>query len=239
MLSLFVYKNYKQIAHKFVELIHSEFTDIKPNINIAISGGETFRNIFEKIIEENIELDMQRINIYWTDERCVPSTNDQSNFGIFQACYLSKIEYDAAKIFKIDGSVDPEAESENYANILQNNLPVKDGLPIFDLIFLGVGEDGHIASIFPNQIHLLNDDKICDVSIHPANGQKRITITGKVIRNAKKIIVIATGTRKKEIVSKAINKELYNEIDIPALDLHPGPSPVIWMMDKEAGELIW
>ena len=86
-------------------------------------------------------------------------------------------------------------------------VPSKNNLPKFDLIILGLGTDGHTASIFPNQMKLLKSENYCEVATHPETKQKRITITGKVINNAENISFLVTGSKKSEVVSEIINKK--------------------------------
>jgi hypothetical protein len=97
------------------------------------------------------------------------SDHEDSNFGNANKVLFSVIDIPAANIHRIDGENDPEAEAERYSKHILQCVPSKSGMPIFDWIFLGVGEDGHTASIFPNQIELINSSKICAVSKHPDN----------------------------------------------------------------------
>ena len=106
-------------------------------------------------------------------------------------------------------------------------------MPKFDLIMLGLGEDGHTASIFPNRIELLESEKICAVAVHPESGQKRITLTGKVINNAETIIFIATGKNKSKVVGEILNqKGRYKSY--PASFIYPRDGELYWLLDQDS-----
>jgi 6-phosphogluconolactonase len=110
---------------------------------------------------------------------------------------------------------------------------MSDGWPIFDLILLGMGDDGHTASIFPNQIHLLNSKLICEVAVHPQIGQKRITLTGKVINRASKVCFLVTGANKADRMAEIWeNQEKANLL--PAAKIHPDSGDLSWYLDELA-----
>jgi len=102
---------------------------------------------------------------------------------------------------------------------------------------LGLGEDGHTASIFPNQINLFYSARLCEVAIHPQTKQKRITLTGKVINNAKHIMFFVTGKNKASILSKIINSN-NNKNQFPASLVNPKSGKLTWFLDIEAAKML-
>ena len=180
--------------------------------------------------------DWKRINFYWVDERCVPVESTESNFGEAERILFDKINT-LVNLHRIFGEDDPYEEAERYSGILKNNLPVEKDLPLFDIILLGMGEDGHTASIFPDQMNLLTSDKYCEVAIHPESGQKRITLTGKIINNADKIIFLITGKNKSEVVKDILEKKNGNE-KYPAAHITGNNGNVKWYLDKDAAGLL-
>ena len=113
-------------------------------------------------------------------------------------------------------------------------LPHFNGIPQFDLIILGLGEDGHTASIFPENISLFYSDKLFETSQHPVTGQKRITATGKLINNAKEVCFLATGISKAEKVAQILEKS--DDWDtLPASLVNPAQGKLVWLLDKAAG----
>ena len=109
-------------------------------------------------------------------------------------------------------------------------------MPIFDLIILGLGDDGHTASIFPGKNELFSSEKICETAIHPVSFQKRITITGRIINNAENVIFLVTGDKKAEVVSAIIEGSGIH--DYPAAHIKPRPGVLKWYFDDAAAKMI-
>ena len=104
------------------------------------------------------------------------------------------LSYD--KVYRMWGEEEPQREADRYAKLIREQIPVRDGLPKIDLILLGMGADGHTASIFPDRMELLHTDRLCEVARHPETGQYRTTLTGPVINNADRVIFMITGKNK-------------------------------------------
>lgn len=141
------------------------------------------------------------------DERCVPPDDEESNYGMTKKYLLNKINIPLINVHRIFGEKDPAEEAKRYSEIVKLNLEVKNSLPELDLILLGVGEDGHTASIFPDQMELLNSNEIYAAAKHPGSGQARITLTGKIINNADRIYFLVAGKSKAEVVNKILNRK--------------------------------
>jgi 6-phosphogluconolactonase len=150
---------------------------------------------------------------------------------------LDNIDIPESNIHRIKGEEEPGHEALRYSDEIISNVPFENGLPSLDLVMLGLGEDGHTASIFPNQIQLINSDKICDVSVNPYTNQKRITLTGTIINNAKTILFIVSGSKKKEIVYKILNKSDGYKV-LPASNINPVFGETQWMLDADAAALL-
>ena len=177
-------------------------------LNIAVSGGSTPRLLFEKLATVFGDiLPWEILCIFWVDERCVPPLHSESNYGMTYDTLLSKIKIPEKNIFRMKGESNPESEVIRYAEILSAELPVENNYPVLDLILLGMGDDGHTASIFPNQMHLNAVAEFVAVARHPVSGQKRITLTGNTIRNAREVFFMITGENKAEIFSEIIQKK--------------------------------
>lgn len=181
------------------------------------------------------KIDWAKVNVYWADERCVPPDDEESNFGMTEKILLNKVNIPESNVHRIFGGNDPEEEAIRYSEIIKSNLEFKNGSPEFDLILLGVGDDGHTASIFPDQMELLSSENICAVATHPVSGQKRITLTGKVINTAARIYFLVTGKSKAEVVSKILEKS-EDYLKYPAA--HIDADNAGWYLDKEAAGLL-
>ena len=131
------------------------------------------------------------------------------------------------------GEKDPEGEAMRYANLLEIDTDRVEGIPQFDLVILGMGDDGHTASIFPHEIELWDSEDHCVVATHPESGQKRVSINGKVINMAKEVAFLVTGASKAEKVQAVIEQTKGYE-KYPASMVNPSSGKLIWFLDEEA-----
>jgi len=209
----------------------------KERVNIALSGGNTPKFIFQKLVLLKEKPEWGKIFLFWGDERCVSSDDPESNFGMTKKYLLDHIKIPSENIKRIRGENDPNDEAKRYSEIIRQNLPKINGLPSFEIIILGIGEDGHTASIFPDQMGLLNLDEICAVAAHPVTRQKRITITGHIINNSRKIFFLVAGKNKSLVVADIIN-EKGDYLKYPAYYTKPLNGEVVWFLDKEAASAL-
>jgi len=210
-----------------VKLLHEN----DGTISIALSGGNTPKTLFNYWAEKCIEtIDWKRILFFWVDERCVPISSNDSNYGVAKSIFFDKLSSISKNVFYIDGENIPEVEAEYQSERLLQTIPHANGIPQFDMILLGMGNDGHTASIFPNQMPLLVSGKFYDIGIQPQTGQKRLTLTGPVINNAKHVIFMVTGVDK----TTAFNNIRYHQndwINYPASHIKP-IGKLEWLVDK-------
>ena len=202
-------------------------------LNIALSGGSTpdfFYNYLAKTDNEK-SMFLNEINLFWVDERCVPPDSEDSNFHKVDRILLKNKNIKPENIFRIRGEDPPEEEAVRYSRVLKENLPEKNSLPYFDIVFLGVGTDGHIASLFPESRLLNVRKKTTGVSTSPENGIKRVTITLPVINNAGKIIFLVTGAGKKNIVRTLCHYESNSNVLYPASLVKNKDNKVEWYVD--------
>jgi 6-phosphogluconolactonase len=203
-------------------------SDKKP-YNLAVSGGETPRTLFSEMAKQ--KFNWEYIHFYWADERCVPPGSPESNYGMTKEYLFDKINIPQNNIHRIKGEDEPKKEAESYSNEILKNISIGNELPSFDCILLGIGDDGHTASIFPNQLHLLTSDKICEVAYHPVTNQKRITLTGKIINNAATVIYMVTGAKKANTVFEILKN---NNKTYPASNINTNFGNLYWYLDKDA-----
>jgi 6-phosphogluconolactonase len=228
-----VYKNTNEIADALAEMLFELMGNpgTEP-IHIALSGGNTPKLIF-KYLNENygIRLADRRFHFWWGDERCVPPTNDDSNYKWAYEYWLKPIGIAGENIHRVIGENDPELEAIRYSEEMKKWIRTKNGFPVIDLNLLGLGEDGHAASIFPHNIELLYSEKWCEVATHPTSGQKRITLTGKVLNNSETVVFISTGAGKAQMVK---NVAAEAKPEFPASQIKSVSGKTIWLLDKKA-----
>ncbi len=173
--------------------------------HIAFSGGSTPSLMFDLWANEYKDITpWDRMRIYWVDERCVPAEDSESNYGTMKRLLLNKVPISGEHIYPIFGSNVPAEEAKRYSSVVRCNVPVKQGLPCFDAILLGIGEDGHTSSIFPGQEHLLISPELYEPSTNPYNGQQRIAMTGTLMYHTKSLIFLATGGNKIPVVHEIL-----------------------------------
>lgn len=228
-------KVFKAVAKEIKKLIEKSE---KNNIHIALSGGNSPKGLFKKISKKYADsIPWGKIHIWWGDERCVPPEDNESNYKMTVETLLSKIEIPENNIHRIKGEADPLIESQRYGTEITSHLGEESGLPVFDLILLGLGDDGHTASIFPDQPDLLKAEEICAVAEHPVSKQKRITLTGEVINNAENVFFLVIGENKAERIAEIMNDE-ENAENLPAYHIQPKKGKLIWYIDEPATQYI-
>jgi len=201
-------------------------------LTLALSGGSTPKQIFRYITShDTIKTRWEKVRFFWVDERCVPAEDDESNYKMTRQNLLENLAVPEGNIFRIHGENDPEKEAVRYSSIIAGNVPVENNWPRFDILLLGLGEDGHTASIFPGNTALFQSSKICEVATHPKSGQQRITLTGPVINNASHVIFMVTGPGKASVVAKILQD---SNTGLPASFVKPSHGNLTWLLDEDA-----
>jgi len=201
-------------------------------LTIALSGGSTPKQIFRYIAShDTIKTQWGKVRFFWVDERCVPPEDDESNYKMTRLNLLENLAVPEGNIFRIHGENDPEKEAVRYSSIIAANVPVENNWPRFDIILLGLGEDGHTASIFPGNTALFQSAKICEVATNPKSGQQRITLTGPVINNASQVIFMVTGSGKASIAAMILQD---SNTGLSASFVKPSHGKLKWLLDADA-----
>lgn len=171
--------------------------------HLALSGGGTAQKMFSLWADEYAEqIAWNRIRFYWVDERCVMPTDEESNYGHALRLLFNPLGIPADHVFRILGENYPETEAIRYSKLIKMELPESNGVPHFDAIILGVGPDAHTASIFPNNLPLLTDDRLYAVAQHPVSRQQRISMTGTLLLNHSPLLVPILGANKHQMVEQ-------------------------------------
>jgi len=233
--NLHIFKSPEELADNFADLLMNWIQNHSgKTFHLAISGGKTPDLLFSVLAEKYSDSVLwQKTHFWWVDERMVSPDNLESNFGVTSKLLLSKIIIPEGNIHRIKGENIPYTEAISYSEQIQEKLPEQNGWPQFDLILLGMGDDGHTASIFPNQIELLYSDRICSVAAHPISGQKRVTLTGKVINHASKVCFLVTGQVKAERLKEIWEDQKKAKL-LPAAHIHPANGNLDWYVDEPA-----
>ncbi|MFY7814552.1 MAG: 6-phosphogluconolactonase [Chryseobacterium taeanense] len=205
-------KLYKEAAETFAELSEKAIQK-KGQFSVALSGGSSPKAIFKLLAtnEYATRIDWSKIYFFWVDERWVPLHDDKSNAKMTFETLLDKVPVHKEHIFPMyKDNVLPEDFAKEYESQIRNVLG-DDG--IFDFILLGMGDDGHTASLFPGEEILNEKDKWVDAYYLKPQEMFRITLTAPIINKAQNILAVAFGESKKhalnEVLNGAYNPELY------------------------------
>lgn len=231
-MELRISKSKQDVAQGFAAFLLEQSKDAK-KFTVALSGGSTPKIVFDLLAHEYRDRDWSKFYFYWGDERCVPPTDSQSNYKMTVDHLFSKIELPKENIYRIRGEDDPHNEAKRYGEVLESTLDRVNGIPQFDLVILGMGDDGHTASIFPHEIGLWDSKEWCEVATHPESGQKRVSITGDIINNAKMVAFLVTGVSKEEKVQRILNQE-DDFLQFPASLVSPQSGKLYWFLDEDA-----
>lgn len=207
---------------------------------LALSGGNTPKLLFEQLGSSTFReaINWNAAHLFWVDEKMVPYSHPESNFGNAQNLFLNYIPINKKHIHKIRGEGEPEAEVNRYSDEIKKFTKCEDGsLPVIDWILLGVGVDGHAASIYKGVEFEYVKDNICGVIKTPVQKAKIVTLTLDTIVNASRISFIVTGSEKAEIVDMVLNNKKGSE-NLPAALINNRAKSVEWLIDERAARLL-
>jgi 6-phosphogluconolactonase len=220
-------------AQRLIEL-NVQAQQANATATVCLSGGSTPKLLFKTLAANHSDVDWSSIHFFWGDERCVPAESDESNFGEANRLFLSKANIPDENIHAVDGSIAPQLAASQYEAEIQQHLG--GSAPSFDLMVLGMGDDGHTASIFPHEIDLLDSQKICEVATHPVSRQKRVTVTGRVIAAAEETYFLITGSNKADVLASIIQKS-DDYLAFPTSRFSDSEQVTFWLDDAAAAKL--
>ncbi|MEX1143506.1 MAG: 6-phosphogluconolactonase [Anaerolineales bacterium] len=200
--------------------------------NIALSGGSTPAATYKKLAQEPLsnQIPWAQVHVFWSDERCVPPEDPESNYGIAYATLLKHVAIPSENIHRLHGEL-PPAEASDQANGELAAHFGRDVAPIFDLILLGLGEDGHTASLFPGSEALKKTDGLVAANYIAKLHAWRLTSTYPLINAARQILFLVSGDKKAEVVKRTVED---HDPRLPASIVQPGSGSVTWYLDQPA-----
>jgi 6-phosphogluconolactonase len=195
-------------ATQWIELLGASAA--KPFSSVALSGGRIARKFFSAVSKTPAaRQNLDRVHFFWGDERCVPPNDPESNFGMANELLFAPLKIPAAQIHRIQGELPPEqAASEAQAELKRLIVSGENGLPILDLIFLGMGEDGHVASLFPGEPESArNNPAIFRPVVASKPPPHRITLGYGGIIAAREVWVLASGAGKEQALRSSLSPD--------------------------------
>jgi 6-phosphogluconolactonase len=200
--------------------------------SVALSGGATPRALFRILSAAYRDrVRWKQVHLFWSDERSVPPDHEQSNFRLAHEELISKIALPWENIHRIEGELPPAEAAALYETELYRHFG-SSGLPRFDLILLGVGRDGHTASLFPDSAILQESARLVVPSYSEEAGNWRVTLTLPVLNHAAAVLFLVSGTAKAHVISGILGK--WRRHPYPAALVAPAQGHVIWLIDREA-----
>ncbi len=197
---------------------------------VALSGGSTPKAIYQKL--KAAPLDWSKIWLFWSDERAVPPDHPESNYKMAMESGFGHVPIPPSQIFRMKGEVNPEKGAADYQEILHHHLDKH----LFDLVMLGVGEDGHTASLFPQTAALAVEDRWVAANYISEKKSWRLTLTFPGINQSFHSAIYAIGPSKEMIVPKVLDAAI--ESPYPASRIGTPEQKTIWILDQAAAKQI-
>jgi 6-phosphogluconolactonase len=223
----------KAAANCFVELARKA-TNERGRFAVALSGGSTPKRAFELLASDDYkqQVDWSKVHIFFGDERAVPPDDAESNYRMASEALLSRVGIPAKNIHRINGVGDAVANARLYEDELRTFFN-DAAWPRFDLILLGMGDDGHTASLFPDTEALAEQESWASANWVEKFNAYRITLTAPAINHAAHIIFLVTGQNKAERLNEALSGASSTS-QLPARLIKPVDGSLEWFIDRDA-----
>jgi 6-phosphogluconolactonase len=204
--------------------------------SVALAGGNTPRRVYELLASDRFKdlIDWSKVHLFFSDERSVPPNHPDSNYAMAVQALISKIGIPPANVHRIAGEVNPEESAAAYEGELRNFF---GGVATtrFDLVLLGMGDDGHTASLFPNS-DSLNETSRWVVATKAPSGQDRISLTLAAIKNGAHVLFLVTGSAKAQRLAEVLGDRPGTQL--PAQLIMPVNGTLEWLVDEAAAALL-
>lgn len=224
-----------QVLNLFLDLYRRAVSEEK-RFTVLLSGGKTPDSVYSLLADGEIQkaLNWSRIHLFWGDERFVPPSDPESNFGSFNKLFISKVNIPISNVHPI-GTAEPSPQQAaiKYEEQLRAFFcSEEDVVPRFDLIFLGVGEDGHIASLFPESPELHEEARWVVSTCHETLKSERVTVTLPVLNGGKNIAILAAGKKKSDVLKRVFRPE--GSSRLPIQMIRPVDGSLTYFLDQSA-----
>jgi 6-phosphogluconolactonase len=206
----------------------------KGSFSVALSGGSTPKGLYSLLASKRgPAVPWAETSIFFSDERFVPPDDPESNFRMAKETLLSKVSVPAANIFRLKTEEsDPDRVASQYQTVIENHFASSRGaVPVFDLILLGLGPDGHTASLFPGSAALDEKKRLVVSNWVEKFKTYRLTFTYPIINRAACVMFLVSGNDKAEIVREVFE---HPEARVPAQGVNPTSGQLLWLMDRDA-----
>jgi len=237
-MSVAIYPDIDTLSHeaaRYVVRVASEAITTHGRFTLALAGGSTPKKLYGLLASAPYrdQIDWARTEIFWSDERCVPPDSEDSNYHLAHEALLSKVPLPPSQIHRMPADAEDRAEAAlTYTQELQRVFGT-NGTPAIDLIQLGMGPEGHTASLFPHQASLHEQTRLIMPVTVPKPPPPRLTFTPPLLNAASHVLFLVTGQDKAEAL-QAVLEGVYNPDEYPAQIIRPTQGEVTWMLDPTA-----
>lgn len=225
-------------AAEFVHTIGQEAVRANGRFLIALSGGTTPEPLYRALTSPAFAgcFDWSRTTFFFSDERGVPPDDPRSNYALANRALFTPLNITPSQVYRMAGEArDPQVAAYTYEEQLRRATNTSaSSLPTLDLVVLGLGEDGHTASLFPGSPVLRNNQSLIAVTQSPKDPPTRLTMTLGVINRASVILFLVAGTGKAEVVRAILDPKTEAERQFPASLVAPEKGRLIWFLDRAA-----
>ena len=224
----------RDLAELFVRAAR-EATDARGRFDVALAGGSTPKAAYDLLASPALRdaVAWRHVRFFFGDERCVPPDDDQSNYKMAANALLRPLEIPESAVFRMRGEDDPPAAARAYADVLRAELPFANGAPQLDLVMLGMGPDGHTASLFPGADPYADSDALVRAPFVAKFDSYRLTVTPRVIGNARAVAVAAAGVEKAAALATALRPGA-DPRATPVAVVKAAAGRVTWLVDRAA-----
>jgi 6-phosphogluconolactonase len=231
----------RRTAQYLVEMA-AEAVDARGQVRIAVSGGTTPKEAFSLLADPHqrfrAAMPWDRLDLYWVDERCVPPDDQESNYRMTRESLLSQVPMTPERVHRMEGELDPEAAAARYESELRNSFRLEGAeSPRFDLVALGMGDDGHTASLFPYTAAIHEMGRLVTANHVPQKDTWRITLTWPVINHASSVFFEIAGEDKAERVREVFMGP-HDPERLPSQLIWPSSGILTLFLDKAAAALL-
>jgi 6-phosphogluconolactonase len=205
---------------------------------VALSGGTTPQLTFKLLADPAgpfaATVPWDKVQLFWVDERCVGPDHSESNYGVARELLLSKVSIPAANVFRMEGELDPEAAAARYESTLRNVMKLEGAeTPAFDFLTLGMGSDGHTASLFPYTQAIDEMGRLVIANHVPQKEAWRITLTWPVINAAAEVVFEVEGRGKADVLAEVLTGARDPE-RLPSQLIRPSNGKLLFLLDEAA-----
>ena len=213
----------------------------KGAFHLVLSGGSTPKRLYEILAQSNIS--WNHVHFFWGDERCVGPDHIDSNYKMAYDTLLSKINVNASHIHRLRGEIAPEIAALHYEQTIRSVFgltgltPDDPVMPAFDLVLLGMGADGHTASLFPETEALKECTRWVTANFVPKLAGYRLTLTPAILNGAEKVFFLVAGSDKAKTLKNVLEGPYHPDL-LPSQLLHSATGRVTWIVDEAASECL-